>query len=194
MNIRGPATATRSNLLKGAGVAALVVAAGVLTYHEADVWENPWAHARPPLLDYWSGEATTGGGTRISIDLTLTRTPRPPWPAADYPESAQRDVEGKARLCDSAGRQQAYEVQGSIRDANGRHSLLVLQAASKEPPGIRFSSLNLEWDGGEELVASGWLQRVTQTGSTLMSTSDPDLNRPTKLVLHRSAKDRAACG
>jgi hypothetical protein len=175
-------------------VVVVLVVIVLLLNHELDVWANPWAYASPPVLDHWAGDTTTGGGTRVNLDLTLARQPRPWWPPFGLGEPDDRDLDGRALLCDSTGRRQDYQIEGSVRDENGRHLLLMVQTPANEPAGVRFSSLRLEWDGHEELMASGWLQRVAETGSKLISTADPDIVRPVKVALRRATGKGASCG
>jgi hypothetical protein len=179
--------------IKLAAGAVLLFGLAIIANHELDVWGNRWAYASPPLLDRWSGETTTDAGTRLDLVLTLRRgSLSDPIPISDQSGPGDRDIDGRAILCDGTGHRVACKVGGFVRDARGRGALLTLSQDGRRTPGPTVSRLELAWNLADALTATATLNRATSSG-TVWSSSDRDLSRPVSFPLRRARASGNRC-
>lgn len=156
-----------------------------------DAGANPWVRAKPPLLDRWGGETSTASGTAIGLELRLSRQPLDLFPQGGAVSDDGRLVGGDATLCVHGGVTRSYRIQGVVADRHARHARLTLGWNGRQAPGLTATRIDLTWPGADALGVEAQLERISPTGGTIWSSSDPDLAAPTHLDLRRG---RRVCG
>lgn len=171
------------------GLACLMLL-GALFNHWLDRVSNPWAYADPALMRGWQGEGEAGG-TRMRLALVLTRDPVDWLPQGDNNTDSGRGFTGKAMFCDDKGRARSYDVRGVVREKHGHDAKLEFSALPGETPGLRPTTMDLHWEGGDEANGATQLAHVLPQGGTRISSSDPQTGRPVLFAFRPG--DGSAC-
>lgn len=164
-------------MTKARAIILLIVGFGVLLIVATrfsqwmDRIDNAWAYANPPLVGDWQGEAVAGD-TRLRLAISLVRD-KFDWINQGDSVDNHRSLSGRAMICDSTGRVQAYPIAGLVEDKRGRNTMLTLSPPPNEVPGLRLTRVTLNWDGGRELRAHAQLAHALPAGGTRTSSSDP---------------------
>lgn len=179
-------TPRQSSTLRNVGVLALVVVAAYflpnLLNHLSDRMFFPWALARPPLLDRWVGELTTGNGNRLTVALMLER---------DLTDSGYvcvrcAQLEGFASTCDDRGAVRRYRLSGSPTNREGRELRLGASPMPEPPPeGLELSTIRGRWDGGDALELEA--DFIWRRGGAAVSATDDPANQPVLLHMARQS-------
>lgn len=176
----------RSSTPRNLGVLAIVVLGAYflpnLLNHITDRLFFPWALARPPLIDRWAGQLTTGNGDRLVVAMTLERD------LTDGGRICIRcgQLRGSASTCDDRRSFRRYRVSGSPTNREGRVIRLgASPVAQPSPDGVELSTLDGRWDGGDALeLQADFIWR--RSGAAGGSTNDP-ATQPVPLRMERQS-------
>lgn len=169
--------------LRNIGILALFVAGAYflpnLLNGVTDLLFFPWVRSRPPLLDEWLGQLTTGNGVRLVVAVALER---------DLTDSERicircNQIKGTALTCDGRSAPLRYRISGSPRDRRGRQLHFGTSPTPQPTDGLELDTLAGTWDGGDvlELHADFFWRR----GVSAISSTDDPANQPVPLRMER---------
>lgn len=201
-----PARRRKSPARSAAGCA--LVLAGLFLFTSAmelfwtrvDERRFPWAYegsGQLTLTGTWVGTLATGGGARrgVYLDLRLEPLDFEGRTKRMYRRDRSSKLEGDARLCAGAGREQRFTFTGNNADDAAARFHLGLRVADSVPPdGLAPSHMRGRWNGRDSLAleADVYLRRGA---SAISSTDDPHTGPPATVGLHRGgeAEYRTLC-
>jgi hypothetical protein len=173
-------------------VTGIVLFFAWLANYRLDKIENAWAHASPPLMRTWLGDASAGG-VRMTLVMRLERDDVGWIPKAGSHEIG-RGFHGDALFCDSTGRTQAYTLRGVVADQRAAELSVTFSPPAGETPGLRPTGAKVKWDGANELDVRAWLARVLASGGTTVRSSDPLTGGPIEFAMRAATAFRCSIG